>query len=82
MGLEPSDRRLLTIIIEKFNGGPIGIQAMAAATSEEEDSILDMYEPYLMQLGFVERTPRGRVITQNAYNHLGIKYTTKQSKLI
>jgi holliday junction DNA helicase RuvB len=82
MGLEPSDRRLLTIIIEKFNGGPIGIQAMAAATSEEEDSILDMYEPYLMQLGFVERTPRGRTITQAAYKHLGIEYKNSQNRLI
>jgi len=82
MGLEPSDRRLLTIIIEKFNGGPIGIQAMAAACQEEEDSILDMYEPYLMQLGFVERTHRGRVITQAAYKHLGIDYKNPQNKLI
>jgi Holliday junction DNA helicase RuvB len=82
MGLEPSDRRLLTTIIEKFNGGPIGIQAMAAACQEEEDSILDMYEPYLMQLGFIERTPRGRMITQAAYKHLGIEYKNPQNKLI
>ncbi len=82
MGLEPSDRRLLTIIIEKFNGGPIGIQAMAAACQEEEDSILDMYEPYLMQLGFIERTPRGRIITSTAYKHLGIEQKNPQNKLI
>ncbi len=73
-GLEPSDRKILETIIKKFNGGPVGLQALAAASSEEEDTILDIYEPYLMQLGFIKRTPRGRVATELAYRHLGIKY--------
>lgn len=73
-GLESGDRRILETIIKKFEGGPVGLQAIAAATSEEEDTILDIYEPYLMQLGFIERTPRGRVTTKLAYQHLGIKY--------
>jgi len=73
-GLESGDRRILETIIKKFEGGPVGLQAIAAATSEEEDTILDIYEPYLMQLGFIERTPRGRISTKLAYQHLGIKY--------
>ena len=83
MGLEPGDRRILKTIIEKFNGGPVGLQALAATSSEEEDSILDIYEPYLMQLGFVTRTPRGRIATRVAYEHLGLKYLgSGQEKLI
>jgi holliday junction DNA helicase RuvB len=73
-GLEPGDRKILTAIIEKFQGGPVGLQALAASTSEEKDAILDVYEPYLMQLGFIERTPRGRTATKSAYDHLGLKY--------
>lgn len=73
LGLEPGDRRILETIIKKFSGGPVGLQALAAASSEEEDTILDIYEPYLMQLGFIERTPKGRVATKNAYKHLGIQ---------
>ena len=80
-GLEPGDRRILEVIIKKFDGGPIGLQALAAATSEEEDTILDIYEPYLMQLGFIERTPRGRIATKLAYRHLGIKYKANQTLL-
>lgn len=72
LGLEPMDRRILDTIIKKFNGGPVGLQAIAAATSEEEDTIAEVYEPYLMRLGFVERTPKGRVTTERAYQHLGI----------
>jgi Holliday junction DNA helicase RuvB len=72
MGLEPGDRRILEAIISKFNGGPVGLQAIAAAVSEEEDTILEIYEPYLMQLGFIERTPRGRIATNLAYKHLKI----------
>ncbi len=72
-GLETADRKILKIIIEKFNGGPVGIQSLAAATLEEQDAILDIYEPYLMQLGFIKRTSRGRVVTKTAYEHLGIK---------
>lgn len=82
MGLEIGDRRILKAAIEKFNGGPVGLQALSAAASEEEDSILDIYEPYLMQLGFIERTSRGRMVTRAAYQHLGIKHSQKQSNLL
>ncbi len=81
-GLEEGDRKILRTIIEKFDGGPIGLQAIAATTSEEVNTILDIYEPYLMQLGFIKRTPRGRVATELAYKHLGIKYTDNQKRLI
>ena len=77
-GLEPMDRRILSIIISTFGGGPVGKQAIAAASSEEEDAIEDVYEPYLMQLGFLERTPRGRVATQKAYLHLGLQPPKQQ----
>ncbi len=77
MGLEPGDRKILEAIIKKFEGGPVGLQALAASTSEEEDTILEIYEPYLMQLGFIERTPRGRIATKIAYQHLGLKYKTQ-----
>lgn len=73
LGLETGDRKVLETIIKKFQGGPVGLQALAAASSEEEETILDIYEPYLMQLGFLERTPRGRLATKMAYQHLGIK---------
>lgn len=73
-GLEPGDRKILLTIIEKFEGGPAGLQALAAAASEEKDNILDVYEPYLMQLGFIERTPRGRMATKSAYEHLNLRY--------
>jgi len=72
MGLEPGDRKLLIALIDKFNGGPVGLQSLAAAAMEEEDTILDIYEPYLMQQGFIERTPKGRVATRLAYEHLGL----------
>lgn len=75
MGLEPSDRRILKTIIKKFEGGPVGLDSIAAATSEEKDSITDIYEPYLMQVGFLTRTSKGRIATKNAYKHLGIKKT-------
>lgn len=80
-GLESGDRKILEVIIEKFDGGPVGLQALAASTSEEEDTVLDIYEPYLMQLGFIERTPRGRMVTKSAYQHLGIKYKGAQTLL-
>ncbi|TSC78870.1 MAG: holliday junction DNA helicase RuvB [Parcubacteria group bacterium Gr01-1014_33] len=72
-GLEQMDRRILEIIVQKFGGGPVGLQTLAAASFEEGDSIEEVYEPYLMQLGFLERTSRGRVATPQAYRHLGIK---------
>jgi Holliday junction DNA helicase RuvB len=81
-GLEPTDRRILEIIINKFGGGPVGLQTLTAAASEEKDTIEEIYEPYLLQLGFLQRTPKGRVATQAAYEHLGIKYTEPQTKLI
>lgn len=80
-GLEPTDRRLLETIIKKFSGGPVGLSALAAASTEEEDTIEEVYEPYLMQLGFVERTPRGRIATENAYRHLGLTTTHQKSLL-
>lgn len=72
-GLDEVDRRLLATIIEKFAGGPVGLNALAAATAEEEATIEEIYEPYLLQLGFLDRTPRGRIATTRAYEHLGFK---------
>jgi len=82
MGLEPSDRNLLFALIEKFNGGPVGLQSLAAAAMEDEETILDIYEPYLMQCGLLERTPKGRVASRLAYEHLGVKPKNNQSQLI
>ncbi len=70
-GFDDVDRKLLLTIIDKFGGGPVGVAALAAAVSEEIDAIEDVYEPYLLQLGFIDRTPRGRVATRLAYQHLG-----------
>ncbi len=75
MGLDSGDIKILMALIEKFDGGPVGLQSLAAAAMEEEDTILDIYEPYLMQSGFLERTPKGRVASRLAYEHLRIKYT-------
>ncbi|MBI2587679.1 Holliday junction branch migration DNA helicase RuvB [Candidatus Azambacteria bacterium] len=80
-GLEAADRRILEAVIEKFGGGPVGIGALAAATQEERDTIEDVYEPYLLQLGFLARTPRGRVATKLAYTHLGKKFRAGQLSL-
>lgn len=73
LGLEKIDREIMLTMIEKFNGGPIGVQTLAAALGEEEDTLVDVYEPYLMELGFIARTPRGRVVTAAGYKHLGMK---------
>jgi Holliday junction DNA helicase RuvB len=78
MGLEPGDRKILLALIEKFSGGPVGLQSLSAAVMEEEDTILDIYEPYLMQMGFIERTPRGRIASRIAYEHLGLLHMRKQ----
>ncbi len=78
MGLESGDRKILTALIEKFNGGPVGLQSLSAAAMEEEDTILDIYEPYLMQCGFIERTPRGRIASRLAYEHLDLFHIKKQ----
>jgi Holliday junction DNA helicase RuvB len=70
LGMDTMDRKLLLTIIEQFNGGPVGIETLAAAISEERDTIEDIYEPFLMQKGFLDRTPRGRMATRRAYTHL------------
>ncbi len=82
IGLEPIDRQIMHLIIDKFDGGPVGLQALAAATNEEQETIEEVYEPYLIQLGFIERTLRGRVATPRAYSHLGLKAPQQQEKLI
>jgi Holliday junction DNA helicase RuvB len=76
--LDEIDRKLLSTIIEKFNGGPVGLETIAASISEEPDTIMDVYESYLLQLGFLDRTPRGRMATQLAYKHLGIPYDKRK----
>ncbi len=83
-GLDNTDRKLLRTIIENFKGGPVGLSTLAAATSEEIETIEDVYEPYLIQIGFLERTPRGRKVTAAAYRHLGYAYgeDSKQSSLV
>ncbi len=78
IGLDEIDRKVLHTIIEKFSGGPVGLETIAAAISEEADTIMDVYEPYLLQLGFLERTPRGRLATQLAYQHLGLPYNKEK----
>jgi Holliday junction DNA helicase RuvB len=74
LGLDAFDRRYLQTIIEKFEGGPVGVSTIAAAMQEERDTIEDVYEPYLMLLGFINRTPQGRVAMRGAYEHLGLIY--------
>jgi holliday junction DNA helicase RuvB len=74
LGLDDIDRRVLQTIIEKFDGGPVGLETIGASLSEEPDTIMDVVEPYLLQLGFLDRTPRGRMATRRAYEHLGIPY--------
>ena len=83
LGLDDLDRRVLDSIIAKFNGGPVGLETLAASISEEADTIMDVVEPYLLQLGFLDRTPRGRVATRAAYAHMGIPYpeSPEQSSL-
>ena len=80
-GLEPADRHILEVIINKFNGGPVGLKALTSTSNEEAETIADVYEPYLLQMGFLARTPRGRVATKLAYNHLKIKYNEEQERL-
>jgi Holliday junction DNA helicase RuvB len=84
LGLDDLDRRVLDSIINKFNGGPVGLDTLAASISEEGDTIMDVVEPYLLQLGFLDRTPRGRMATRAAYAHIGAMYpdTPVQGKLL
>lgn len=77
LGLEPTDREIIRTIIEKFKGGPVGVGTIAAATSEEVQTIEDVYEPYLIQLGLLARTSRGRVVTEKGYEHLGYTFTSE-----
>jgi holliday junction DNA helicase RuvB len=76
-GLDDVDRKVLSTIIEKYNGGPVGLNTIAASISEEPDTIMDVVEPYLLQLGFLDRTPQGRIATALAYQHLGIPFIDK-----
>lgn len=80
-GLDETDRNLMLAIIQKYSGGPVGLNTLAAALSEEEDAIEEIYEPYLMQLGLVDRTPRGRVATALAYKHFGLDEPRRQAGL-
>ncbi|MEO0967387.1 MAG: Holliday junction branch migration DNA helicase RuvB [Cyanobacteria bacterium J06639_18] len=81
-GLDWTDRRMLSVIIEQFNGGPVGLETVAAATGEDTQTIEEVYEPYLMQIGYLHRTPRGRVATPAAYKHLGFKPPNEQLSLL
>ncbi len=79
LGLDEVDRKVLETIIDKYNGGPVGLNTIAASISEESDTIMDVVEPYLLQLGLIDRTPQGRTATRKAYEHLGKTYTEKKS---
>ena len=80
-GFDEMDRKILLTIIEKFRGGPVGLNTIAAVISEESETIEDIYEPFLMQIGFLDRTPRGRIVTRRAYRHFGIEPTDSQDRL-
>lgn len=80
-GFDEMDRRLLRTIIEKYDGGPVGLNTLAAALAEEEDALEEVYEPFLIQIGFLDRTPRGRVATRLAYRHFGLEQPRRQSQL-
>jgi len=82
LGLDYVDRKILKVMLEKFSGGPVGLNSIAAATGEEMATVEDVYEPYLLQLGFIERTPRGRMVTDLGKKHLGLTATSKQSNLL
>jgi Holliday junction DNA helicase RuvB len=80
-GFDDVDRKLLRTIIEKFGGGPVGVNSIAAAIGEERDAIEDIYEPFLIQVGFLDRTPRGRVATPRAYEYFGLTAPRRDSRL-
>ena len=77
LGLDPIDRRMLRTIIDNYNGGPVGLETLAMTIGEETGTLEDVYEPYLLQLGFLTRTPRGRCVTARAYEHLGLSIPTQ-----
>ena len=79
LGLDANDRRMLLTMIRYYNGGPVGLETLAAAIGEEAVTLEDVYEPYLMQIGFLQRTPRGRVATKAAYLHLDVPYPEPQA---
>jgi Holliday junction DNA helicase RuvB len=80
-GFDELDRRLLLTIIEKYDGGPVGLNTLAASLAEEEDALEEVYEPFLIQIGFLDRTPRGRVATRLAYEHFGLPLPRRQTPL-
>jgi Holliday junction DNA helicase RuvB len=80
LGLDEMDKRIVTAVIEKFSGGPVGINSLAVAVSEEPDTIEEVYEPFLIQVGFLQRTPRGRIATQRAYTHFGISLLNQNTQ--
>jgi Holliday junction DNA helicase RuvB len=80
-GFDDHDRRLLLTIIEKYDGGPVGLNTLAASLAEEEDALEEVYEPFLIQIGFLDRTPRGRVATRLAYEHFGLPLPRRQTPL-
>lgn len=82
LGLDYTDRKVLSALIEKFHGGPCGLETLAASTGEDKSTIEDVYEPYLLQLGFIARSPRGRVALPNAYKHLGKKISTSKMEYL
>jgi len=79
LGLDGMDRALLRALVEKYDGGPVGLETLSAAVSEEPDTVMDVYEPYLLQLGFLERTPRGRAATRLGYEHVGAAWPERRS---
>ena len=82
LGLDETDRNLLRALIEKFGGGPAGLETLSATTGEDANTIEDVYEPYLLQLGFIARTPRGRICLKDGYKHMGLEPTMKARKQI
>jgi Holliday junction DNA helicase RuvB len=80
-GLDEVDRNLMLALLDKYGGGPVGLGTLAAALSEEEDAIEEMYEPYLMQIGMIDRTPRGRMATPRAYEYFGRQLPRRQNRL-
>jgi len=81
LGLDPMDRMLLDALVSKFDGGPVGLNTLAIAVGEEEDTLIDVFEPYLIQIGFLARTPRGRVATARAFEHMGLKVPTRLQQI-